>query len=275
MKNLSVFEYQDYREYLQNYIRSRPHQGHGEKSKMALAIRCHNAYLSQILSGKSELSSEQAHDLARYLGLNGEEIDYFLLLVHYFRAGTEQLKKYYEQKMQEVEQRRSMLQNRITYEKTLSKEDQFTYFGTWYYSVIHLMVSTMTGFQNAHELEKALNLPANVVRDVLHFLEKCGLIERKEKGFGKGPVDIYLEAGSPMLVPHHINWRMQAIRSLDAVKDEDFHYSSVVTIHPEDWVKIRKKLMESIEQVRKTVSDSKNETVVASLNLDWFQVYSK
>jgi hypothetical protein len=75
-----------------------------------------------------------------------------------------------------------------------------------------------------------------------------------------------------MISKHHINWRLQAIRSLER-KDMDgvLHYSSVVTISKKDVIEIKSLLVKAIESSKAIVRDSKEEEL-HSLCLDFFKV---
>jgi uncharacterized protein (TIGR02147 family) len=276
MKLKAVFEYRDYKEYLTVYVKTRPQAGHGEKSKIAEAIRVHNAYLSQILQGKADLSTEQAFALSGYLGFSSEETDFFLLLVQYARAGNADLKRHYLQKIEMMEMNRSVLKNRTRYDqKVLSRVDQATYFSSWYYAVIHLMITTMKGFQTLSALEAALSIPPKVLRDAILFLEKTGIIEKNGEEYSVGKVSIHLDKDATTVFSHHSNWRLQAFKSLENNDSNDLHYSSVVTVNADDFMKIRNLLTESMDKFNEAVDGSKHESVVGVLTMDWFSLFAK
>jgi len=276
MKSKEIFDYRDYRKYLIETLRSRPKQGHGEKSKMASAIQCHNAYFSQILQGKADLSPEQAFLLARYLRLSPDENEYWLLLVQYARAGTADLKKYLLAKIEAIESARRTIKNRIQYDKkAISKEDQAKYFSQWYYSVIHLMITTLKGFSTLEALEKALPLKPALIQDAVQFLERIELIQKSGSEYLPGQVNIHLENDAAMIAVHHTNWRMQAVRSLERQDPSDLHYSSVMTVYRHDFEKIRKIVLQCIDEVREVVANPDHaaktkETAVAVFTTDWF-----
>jgi len=272
MKSIQVYDFHDYRAYLNEYILHCPLGKHGEKSRIASAIRCHNGYFSQILMGKADLSIEQAQDLAEYLSLTPEETDYLILIVSYGRAGTKKLREYYFAKIRSIEEKRMRLQNRIQSAKAISKEDQNIYFSAWYYSVIHLGITSLPGFDSVPGMQKLLNLPGDTIKEALQFLENAGLIQRDGGRFKAGSVDIYLGADSSMIRAHHTHWRLRAMHSLDRQNAEETHYSAVVTLNREDFVVIRKQILKFLEGKRKTVSESKNENTLAALTLDWFMI---
>ena len=270
---LSVFDFKDYIDFLNFYLSKLPSRGHGEKSRFAEAMNCHNAYLSKILKKEADLSSEQAFSLARYLEFTPEETEFFLLLVQFARAGTADLKKHFLQKINLIEQKRIQLKNRFTVEQDLSTEDKTIYFSEWYYPVIHLMLATLPGYQNRKALESVLDLPAKTIQNAILFLERIGAVEKVGSQYQPGRVNIHLGHDSAMISTFHTQWRMQAIRSFDQRKETDLHYTNTVTLQEKDFEKIRKILISSIEQVRSGIAESKNENKVAALTIDWFQLF--
>jgi hypothetical protein len=56
----TIFDYRDYKDYLQDYIARLPAKGHGFRVEMARALGIHNAYVSQVLNTGAHFSPEQA-----------------------------------------------------------------------------------------------------------------------------------------------------------------------------------------------------------------------
>src|SRR5437660_270087 len=103
MNKYSLFEYRDYKAYLRDLLSQMPAQGYGVRSKLAQALRCQVAYVSQVFNKEIHFSLEQAEELNRFFGHSHEESDYFLLLVQSARAGTRALK---DRIQAQLEQRR-------------------------------------------------------------------------------------------------------------------------------------------------------------------------
>lgn len=136
----NVFEYSSYKAYIQAWISARPNGGRGVKSKIAEISRVHLAYVSQVLTGNSHFSLEQAESLNSFFEHNEEETHFFLLLVELGRAGSVSLKKYFERQIQKILNERLLLRHRFTDKKTLTSENQATYYSHWAYCAIHMAV---------------------------------------------------------------------------------------------------------------------------------------
>ncbi|OFZ52170.1 MAG: hypothetical protein A2428_09825 [Bdellovibrionales bacterium RIFOXYC1_FULL_54_43] len=268
--NKGLFELDDYKEYLAHVIRSRPKAGHGEKSRIAQALQCHVAYVSQVLNGPAQFSLEQAEMLNRYLAHSETESEYFLLLVLYGRAGTANLKEHYRKKVLQAQEQQLSLKNRLEFKKTLTLADQARYYSAWHFAAIHLLIA-IPQFQTKDALYRRLKISMKRISETLNFFVECGLATEDRGSFKPGVTSIHLGNDSPMISQHHTNWRMQAIQSFEHEIPEELHYSSVVSIARADMPKIRKALTQAVEEVRRIVRDSKEDDLCC-YSIDFFRV---
>lgn len=115
-----LLNFDNYRDYLRFYLKNLPHKGRGELSKIAKYLRINTTWLSQILSGTKQFNIDQAVELGTYLELSSLEIDYFILLVQYERAGNHKTKSFIKNKIQVMKAESFKLQNQVPHEKTFS-----------------------------------------------------------------------------------------------------------------------------------------------------------
>jgi len=266
----SILEYLDYKKYLNDWINQRSSGGRGERSRIAEILRCNVAYVSRVLNGGAHLSSEQAHAMNSYLQHSSDEADFFLLLVHYSRAGTVDLQNYYLTKIRAEIERKNVLKNRLDYSRVLSKVDQTTYFSAWYYAAIHLLLA-IPELQTKENIARYLRLPPKRVGQVLEFLVTSGLAIERKGSFKTGPTSIHLGNDSSMISKHHSNWRLQAIQSLEKERPDELHYSSAVTVAQEDVAEVRKIIISAIEQIRSVVKSSRDERLYC-YSMDLFEL---
>lgn len=264
----TVFEFQDYKAYLASWIASHPSGGRGIKSKMAEQARCHLAHVSQVLSGPSHFTMEQADALIPLLEHTEEEANYFLLLVEHARAGTSSLSKRIEKKMKKALEQRQDLKSRFTEMKSLTIEDQAIYYSHWAYIAVHLSV-LIPKLRTVSAIAKYFDLEPQKTAQILGFLASVGLVKSEGGAYGPGEVRMHLSQDSPMISKHHANWRMRAIQSLERETKQELHYSGVISVSHEDLIRIREVMARALEDVGKIVKDSKDETVYC-YNLDLF-----
>lgn len=263
-----VFDFKDYKAYIQSWIEEAPSKGRGIKLRMAEHLGCQTAFVSQVLNGDPNFSLEQAVKLNSFFHHGKEEGRFFLLLVQLGRAGSYDLEQFFRDQMSEILASRSDLKNRIDSNKGLSKVDQQTYYSSWLYSCVHIMIS-IKEFQTADAIIKQLNVPAYKVSEVLEFLSEKGLISWNEDHYEMGVTRIHLSKDSPQIQRHHTNWRMQAIRAIDINDPSDLHFSTVVSMARADVPVIKEILIKAIEDCRKVIRDSKEEKI-QSLCIDLF-----
>jgi uncharacterized protein (TIGR02147 family) len=255
-----IFNYMDYKAFLKDALdtRSRESGVRGIRSRLAEATNCHTAYISQVLNGHAHFSLEQTELIAKFFQLNKDETTYLLILVQHNRAGTITLKSHFEIQLKELSKKQLVLKNRLEFKRSLSREDQATFYSSWQYGAIHILVS-VPGCNTEKGIAKYLNLPVSKVVEILDFLTSVGLVIKEEGRYSIGTSHIHLEHDSPMIAKHHSNWRVKSIQSLDEVHSNDFHYSSAITCSLEDSVKIKAALVRAIDEVRAIVRPSKDE----------------
>lgn len=266
----NLFEYIDYKKYINEKIANSPARGRGIKQKIAVHLKCQTAFVSQVLNGLPNFSLEQAVKLNSFFEHTKEESRFFLLLVQLERAGSNDLQNFFKAEIDEILEKRSDLKNRIDIKTTLKKVDQQVYYSTWLYACIHMLVA-IPEIQTPQAISKHLNLPREKVLEVLDFLEETGLIQKKGSRYEIGVTKIHLTKDSPQIQRHHTNWRMQAIRSIDINAPADLHYSTIVSMAHTDVPRVKEILIKAIEECRGVIRDSKEEKV-QSICLDFFGV---
>jgi uncharacterized protein (TIGR02147 family) len=267
----TIYDYLDYKKYLNDALSLRAKTERGPRARLAEFIGCHLAYLSQVLNGSAHLSLEQAEGCNRFFTHTKVESLYFLNLVHYARAGTENLKKIYHDLLKESADEQKLVKNRLDLKKTLSPEKQAIYYSAWDYLAIHT-ATVMPHLQTKNALSEALGISEERVAEVLEYLVSVGLVSQNKGKYEIAEYGFHLGTGSPFLVKHHTNWRVQSLRSLDNIKPEDLHYTSVISCNNKDVPAIRETLLKAISEIRSIVKESKNEDRLMSYCLDLFPI---
>ncbi len=268
---MNLFKEIDYRKFLNSHIKLQPKNGHGYKLKIAEYLRVHPTLVTHILKGQKSFSMEQAFSLTQFLNFNDLERDYFLTLIEYDRAGTEFLKKFIESKLIKLRKENEKVKNRVAVYSSLSESDQAMFYSQWFYSAIRLSCGIGESVTIKY-LAKKFNLPIELVEKVLEFLISKGLVIQKNNGeFSIGPQNTFLSSDSPLISRHHMNWRNKAIERHPRLNEDELAFSAPVTIAKKDILTIKKKCLDFIQEVSKTVKDSPAEEL-ACINIDWFRV---
>lgn len=266
----SIYEYSDYKSFLNDYIISRPYRGRGLKAKIAKALRIHTAYVSQVLNNHPHFTLEQAEELTEFLGLTKNESHFFLLLIQKERSGSKRLEKYFLGQIEQFKEEQKKLKARLEVDDEIKAEDRQTYYSSWHYIAIHALLSVKE-YQNKEVISQRLSLPLEKVNEVIEFLLEIGLIVKESDGYSFTSKDFHLTSDSPMISKHHTNWRLRSISSLDRKSDDDLHYSGVISVKKEDAMAIKNILIKSLQDVRDVIKDS-SEQEVYCYTIDMFEV---
>lgn len=137
---------------------------------MAEAAGCQRSYLSQVIHGNVHLVPDHAYGLSQYFGLSDEEREYFITMLEYARATSEDYKEHIRGKLQELKGEKHSEQ------KVAPK----SYFSSWHWSAIHLLTN-LPEYQSPKKLAEFLRLPEDSVRLSLETLAKVGLVKKEKQ----------------------------------------------------------------------------------------------
>lgn len=269
LKNINEFE--DYRDFLVHCSKYHPlYGGRGFLKAISQAAQCQPPYITQVLQGKANLSLEHAEAIARFLGLSDHDKHILLLLLQKERAGTVPLKKYFENQILELRKDQLDLKKRLQLSSSFSEEFKARYYSTWYYSAIH-MALTISNLKNPLTIAKHLHLDLELVHEVLNFLKEAQIIDETNGLINVHQSALHLDRDSPYIRQHHLQWRMQAVKSLDKNLEKGFHYSAVFSLDQKDKKLIHEILAKATESAVKVISSSKEESL-SGLTLDFFDL---
>lgn len=268
---VDLFTFDDYRLYLEALLSRGDFGDRAPRTRLASCCGCQVAYVSQVLGGQTNFNLEQAEKISTYLKHLEPERSYFFDLIQWSRAGTVELKTYFKERVLSARKKHQELASRLVDIKEIPIEHRATYYGSWYHAAIHMIVH-IPSFRSLDAIANRLALDHATVQRSLDYLLSLGLIALKEGFYLPTEVDLHLSRNSPFLAKHLYNWRVQAMRALDAYAPSNLHYSSVMTLHPDDVDKIREILTKSIEKSRKITKDSRDETSLFVINMDFFEI---
>jgi uncharacterized protein (TIGR02147 family) len=266
---MTIFEYQDYKAYINAWVSAQTRGGHGEYRRMAQALDVSTTMMSQVFRGDKDLSLELAQEIVDYLKLSDREGDYFLLLVEFARAGSYKLKDRLLRQIKEQQVEASKLKNLIKDETKISEESKAVFYSTWMYSGIHLLVD-VDSYNDAESIAQRLHLPRNQVQKILDFLIERNLVSHKDGKLEIGQARTLLNKESPLIFKHHQNWRLRSLDKMAERKDSDFFFSSPMSLSEEAAFQLRQKLPNIVKEITDEIVPTKAETIRA-LVLDWFE----
>ncbi len=170
-----IVEYTDYRKYIQDYYDERKRNSAFSWQEFARNAGFSSAvFLKYVSEGKKNLSIASAGSVATAMGLVGFEYDYFILMVSYAHAKSNEAKK-------AAFEERCALAN--AHKVRVLGSDEFNYFKSWKNSVIRELAPHMPGakpLEIAHACKPKIS--AAEVSETLDFLVKAKLLKKDRDG---------------------------------------------------------------------------------------------
>jgi uncharacterized protein (TIGR02147 family) len=202
---MSLFEFSNYRAFLKGHIHSLPKGGRGELSRISRHLGVNSTLISQIMAGLRDFTTEQAYDIALYLGLSELESEYFTLLVQIEKAGNTRLKSFLKKRLSALKAESLKLEKRFSHDKKLSEEDKAIFYSSWLYSAIRMFCSTAEKGRSLEEITGWLQISNARALECLRFLTRTGLCTHERGIYQMGVQLTFVEQGSPHLLKHHSN----------------------------------------------------------------------
>ena len=267
---ISIYNFDNPLSFLQARFAAMPKRGHGQSLRLARHLRVHTTLVSQVFRGSRQLTLEQAALTAEFLELTEAETDFFLLLTQLERAGNPALKKNLRRQLAAAKAKSEELVHRLKAEVRLREEERATFYSDWVYSAVR-QLTAIPGFDSVEKIAAQLGLPRKRVKQVVDFLLATGLCVEKNGKLAVGPKSTHLEASSPWVRVHHVNWRHKAIEHVMDAEESQLHYSAPMTLSAADARKIRELIVKFLESVDSVVEPSPSEELHC-INVDWFRV---
>jgi uncharacterized protein (TIGR02147 family) len=266
---IPLFEYESYTSYLTATLESGK-RARGFKARLARHLGCHTSYISQVLGDRVHLSLEHSMRVSDFLKHSVDERRYFALLVQKGKAGTPELKAFYQTQIDELKSRRQPIRERIQVADQLNTEDRATYYSAWWYAAIHVLTA-FDDIKTAEDIALRLRLNQQTVDHVLEFLVARGLVTHTPSGYRMGATRIHLGADSHLIARHHANWRLKAVEAQEQMNPRNLHYSAVIGISQKDALKLRSAMLDLIQNTEPVIRESKEEAPYVLL-MDFFGV---
>ncbi len=256
----SVFEYENYREYLRK-VHDSGNRASFSWRAIALRAKISNPnFLRQVMRGERNLGEKTADAVGMAIGLQGAEIEFWILLVKYCQADTDAVRAHYKQELAQF--RRNECPTPIS-------EGFSEFYRHWYIPAIRELV-TLYDFQNDYSLlAKSLYPPVSETeaKSAVQVLSRYHFIQKDETGRW---VESHrsLRSGCPKqsmgLIQYHRDMLEKALKAMLTLdKDKRFIMGMTLGVSKECF----RKILAEAEKFKNRVAtlalnDSKGDEVV-------------
>ena len=265
MKNaqdpINIFNYFDYREYLDDCIKLIKSKNPGFSFRALsknLCIQSHN-FLPRILKRERNLSEEFVPLLTAYLRLSGKEIKYFEALVAFNDAKKTSVKEKCLKRLFSL---------RIAREEHKTQDEKFRFFDKWYYPVIRDLVG-ICDFRDDYALlahSCIPNISPAQARNAVTFLLKNGFIRRETDGRYRAveaEIAAAPEVDAAIIPKYHKATLLQCVDAIDTIKKEDRNFSSsTLLVSKELYEDFKKEMYHFRKRLFSMAKDCKNPEMV-------------
>jgi uncharacterized protein (TIGR02147 family) len=266
----NVFEYKNYKTYLETVLKSSTSQ-RGLQSAMARTLGCQASYLYQILKGKADLTEDQAFKATLFLKFNEAERDFFLCLVRKAKASSPELREFLENEIEVKMAQHQDLKNRVN-APLAPADDQFweSYFSSVIPSHIHILTSSKK-YQSVKSLAQKLSLPEEDVLQHLHRLQEKNLVEHVDKKWVYANSSIHFAKDSKFNRQMQQSRRIEGLNLLNqALQKDNVHFSTLFTLDRESLKKLQDLIAQFVESAHHLIHEGGTDEAYI-LNLDLFE----
>jgi uncharacterized protein (TIGR02147 family) len=258
-----LFLIKDYRKALRGLVENRrpldktiSYQGLAEKARIP------KSYLSKVLAGTANLSSDQAFVIGTSLFLNSEELEYFLLLVERERCGVKARQIDLDKKIESIQEKHLETKMHIKAKVPVSVEQLALYYLTPWAQIVHMGLMIPRYSREPLLLQKALSLSVVEFRKTLRVLENIELISPEDGGYRVHSIHLHLPRESPQFR----TWKMQqdalAMNAqLDERDSKSYSYRVVFSSDEHVRAEARQRFLDFLKGVEELCLTSESEHV--------------
>ena len=254
---IDLFDLESYKDFLKAYIDK--NRKRGLVSELAKAAGCDRTYLSQSLNSKVQLTPDHILGISNYMGMGDSEQNYLLHLNLFERSNSESAKKVLKKQMDSIKKQNQFLSEKIQDTENpfeLSDEDKNIYYSSWLYQAVHIL-SAIDSYQESQKIADKIGLKLSQTKAILNQLETMGLITKTGKKWQHSKKPVHIPRGSLHNTINHIHWRTKANEQFN--NPSNVHYTGVFTLSKKDYNKIKKQVLNLIEDHRTTIGESGSE----------------
>jgi uncharacterized protein (TIGR02147 family) len=235
---MEIYNHEDFREYVAAKLDG---FGRGARLKLAGYIDCQPSFISQVLTGKNELSLEHAHKINLFFNHDTEASQYFLTMVNLSRAGSFELQKFLREQLRD--QREKQLQvHKVVKKAELHRDDLLYYYSNWLAVSVH-MLAAIEKYQDPKAMQAKLGATEAEFLETINFLTRTGLIEMKDGRILVGEAHVHLKKTSPYAQSATILTRLKVLEKLKLSNPRAVNFTSNFTISRSAYDSLRKKIL--------------------------------
>jgi uncharacterized protein (TIGR02147 family) len=266
---MNIYSHKDFRKYVKGRLSQLPGK-EKELKTFAAQTKIHVTQVTQILNGKREPTLDQAFMIANYLKLDSDEQEFFLTLVQLERATNIFFREYLLRHLSQIKERVTRQNSPEKLGLVFGPQQQEIFFSTWYYSAIYLMTS-IPKMGDVDKVSKKLDLPRDLVRQVLEFLVQSSLCTQENGEFQMRKNELSAMNHPSLRDRHRLNWRLKASEAIFQHKKQNLFFTNNISISRKDAENITAWIDDLQNKIDAVVAKTQPEVAIC-YNYDWFEI---
>ena len=259
--SIDIFNYFDYREYLQmEYAWRKEHQkGFSHRQFSLQADISSPNYLLRVLNGERTLTLDYAEKFSKALGLTRNESSYFTMLVQFNNEHDSSEKEKLLRTLLSIRYRRGI--HRIN-------DKKLQFFSKWYYPVIRELAVILDWKDDFNLLARHCvpRISAQQAKDAVSYLLKTDFLKKENEGKYLRTEPIISsgdEVRSTVLRNYHRQTLALCIEALDTIDVENRDISSLtLCVSRKNYAKIKKEIQEFRKRLLVLTKEDTNPEIV-------------
>jgi uncharacterized protein (TIGR02147 family) len=274
---ISVFDYQEYREYLRDFYQDHKSRKTGltySRFSASAGIRSPN-YLKVVIDGQKNLTPENIVRFAKALQLVDQESDYFEALVHYNQSKIPLEREFYAERLQRVKDR-----NGRGARARLLSEYEFEAISDWKHHAV-MVLTNVKGFEERLPWirERLFHLASEQeIAAVINRLQTIQLLKRDENGRLKQTnkqIKTKPELGRVLSRAFYESLFARASQALKLTEPEEREFGTyIVGISPRQIPELKRKVREFLRELNEWALENPKPSQVYALNFAAFPLTS-
>lgn len=270
---IDVYEYQNFRLFLSDFLnfKKKHEKGFSQRDILKKMEISSTGFLSNVLSGRNNLTTTQIASLSKVLKLKKADAAYFETMVLFTQAKTIDEKNNYYSRMVKLHKSKF---------KSL-KPSQLSLFSKWHYAVIRELLYFYEFTDDYKELAKMVDPPISPkeAQEAVAELEKIGLIARDSQGVYRQKSGI-VTTGDEIRSFHVANFiretMKRAERAFDTTPPEDRDLSVLtLKVSPEKMKQIKTEIQMFRKKILGLVESDTDQKQVYQCNINFFPATKK
>lgn len=269
---MSVFEYNNYRDALENEIVQKKQKGHGlTYTLLAEKTGVQKTYLTNVFKNRAHFSTDQIYSIGKALSLSSSEIKYLELLLEKERSGLALRKRELEKQIKTLRTQNQKAERKIKSQVLKNDIDHIApYYLEPFSQIIHLMMD-LDEPKSIDEMANSLNTSKEHIYRVIEMMLGLGYLKKSKEGEYKVvKKNFFLSKDSFIHAPHLSLLRLRSVDhllKLDSGIKESFSLS--FSADEETFRKIRDEFLKFLENCEELIRPAPAKQVY-QLNLDLF-----